>query len=70
MNVIFIEKIKDWLQKPIIERSHGEELLGCLVIAVILGLIWLIGELVYRWEDSQNDDTGEDKDRDRKHQGF
>lgn len=54
MNVIFIEKIKDWLQKPIIERSHGEELLGCLVIAVILGIIWLIGELVYRWEEHRD----------------
>ena len=52
--VTFIEKIKDWLQKPIIERSHGEELLGCLVIAVILGIIWLIGELVYRWEEHRD----------------
>ena len=50
MSANFIEKIKEWLQRPMTEQDPRGELLGCLVIAGVLGVIWLIGELIYRWE--------------------
>lgn len=54
MSATFIEKIKNWIyymaSTPMEDLSVWEELLGCLVIAGVCGLIWLIGELVYIWE--------------------
>lgn len=50
MSATFIEKIRAWIQRPMMEKEPGDELLGCLVIAGVLGLIWLIGEIIYRWE--------------------
>lgn len=53
MSATFIEKIRAWLQRPMAEQGPREELLGCLVIAGVLGVIWLIGEIIHRWEDRE-----------------
>ena len=50
MSAISIEKIKDYLSRPVIEWSHTEEAVACLIMAGIVGVIWLIGEIIYRWE--------------------
>lgn len=50
MSATFIEKIRAYLQRPMIEQSAGEEALGCLMILLIGCLIWWIGELIDRWE--------------------
>ena len=55
MSAIFIEKIKRWISTPIAEQSLGEELLGLIVIAGVMALIWLIGELIYRWEECRDE---------------
>ena len=38
------------LTKPMIEQTPLEEVVGCLIILGVIGLIWLIGEIIYRWE--------------------
>lgn len=40
----------NWINKPMIEQTWQEELLGCLIIFGVIALIWLIGEIVYRIE--------------------
>lgn len=42
-----------WIDKPMTEQTWQEELLGCIVIFVVLFLIWLIGEIVYRLENKR-----------------
>lgn len=54
-----IDRLQAWLQKPMIERSGQEELIGCLVILLFLILIGLIGWLVdiaeQRWRRRKED---------------
>ena len=50
MSAIFIEKIRTILTKPMIDKTPREELLEILIIIAVLSGIWLIGELVYKWE--------------------
>ena len=50
MSATFIEKIRAYLSRPVIEWTHAEEAVSCLIIAGIVGVIWLIGEIIYRWE--------------------
>lgn len=42
-----IEKIQDYLSRPMIEWSHTEELIGCLVILLYILFMWAVGEIVY-----------------------
>ena len=54
MSATFIEKIKQWIlyMSHTSVREHGieAELLSWAIIAGICGVIWLIGDLIYRWE--------------------
>lgn len=47
--------LQEYLQKPMIEQTWQEELLGCLIIFGALALIWLIGEIIYRIERRRNE---------------
>lgn len=59
MSVSFIEKIKNWISymhtTPRSEHGLREELLGYGIIAGVLAVIWLIGELIYRWEERRDE---------------
>ena len=58
MSAIFIEKIKAWINyvhsTPISEHGMREELLAWAGIVGVMAVIWLIGELVYRWEERRD----------------
>ena len=53
MSAIFIEKIKDYITRPMVDMSPLEEAAGCALIALVLWLIWQIGEHIYRWEEGR-----------------
>lgn len=54
MSATFIEKIKGWIyyvnHTPISEHGYKAELIKTGAVLAVAGLIWLIGEIVYRWE--------------------
>lgn len=50
------------LTKPLAEMSVLEEIIELLVLLVIIGIIWLIGQAVYQLEKER-----ERKNNDRKH---
>lgn len=58
MNVTFIEKTKNWISymadTPVSVHGWRQELLAWAIIAGAGGVIWLIGELVYRWEEHRD----------------
>ena len=51
MSAIFIEKIRAWLNVQMTDKTPGREIADVLVTMALLALVWLIGELVYKWED-------------------
>jgi hypothetical protein len=57
MSAIFIEKIKNWISymadTPVSVHGWRQELLAWAIIAGAGGVIWLIGELVYRIENKK-----------------
>ena len=51
MSAIFIEKIRAWLNVPMQDKTPTREIMDVLITMALLGLVWLIGEIVYRWEE-------------------
>jgi len=48
---MLFEQIQNYLQKPMVERSMGSEIIGCLFIFFVMALIWLIGQVIYQIEE-------------------
>lgn len=46
-----IEKLRQIVDKPMVEQSLSDELIGLLIIVVALGIIYLIGTVVYKLEE-------------------
>jgi len=58
MSVTFIEKIKNWISymadTPVSVHGWRQELLAWAIITGAGGVIWLVGELIYRWEERRD----------------
>ena len=51
---MLFKQIQNYLQKPMVERSTGSEIIGCLFIFFVMLLIWLIGQVIYQIEEKAN----------------
>lgn len=48
---MLFEQIQNYLQKPMVERSTGSEIIGCLFIFLVIVFIWFIGQVIYQIEE-------------------